>query len=357
MRKVLLLATAPDIPEAHLAVGLHQRGFDLLWMGGGLDTRYGEPINNSSIRTTPLSLSSRCDLRALRTIRAAVKEHDIQVIHAFSSRAISNAVIATIGLTIPIIAYRGTMARVSRWDPSNWLTYFNPRVKKIICVCDAVRNALIADGISPERAVRIYKGHHQGWYANSANSLNTWGVPDKAPTVSCIARQDVAPAVKTLIAAFSQLPATLGAHAVIIGPVDPSSCLPSDVPPEVSARIHFLGEQPNAAAIVGQSSVSFIPSRHRDGLPKKAIEAMIQGVPVIATAAGGLSEIIVDGSSGIIIPPNDTAALSAALQRVLTDEKLVASLKEGGIRRIDEAFSIEQTISQTAELYGQVLGA
>lgn len=356
MGKVLLLATAPDIPEAYLAVGLHQRGFDILWMGGGLDTRYGEPINNTSIETVRLPLSSRCDPRALRTIRSAVKKHGIRLIHAFSSRAISNAVIATAGLDIPILGYRGTMAHVSRWDPANWLTYRHPRVKKIICVCDAVRNSLINDGLSPERVVRIYKGHHPSWYSNTQSNLSACGIPENARTVSCIAREDVAPAVKTLLTAFSQLPAVLAAHAVVIGPVRPASCLPADMTPEVSARIHFLGEQPNAAAIVGASSVSFIPSRHRDGLPKKAIEAMIQGVPVIATAAGGLSEIIVDGSSGVIIPPSDAAALSAVLQRLLSDEHFARSLREGGERRIAEAFSIEQTISQTAELYSQLLG-
>jgi glycosyltransferase involved in cell wall biosynthesis len=355
MGKVLLLSSTPDIPEAHLAVGLHKRGFDLLWMGGGLDTRYGEPINNSSIKTVGLSLSSRCDPRALRTIRAAVKEHDIRIIHAFSSRAISNAVIATIGLNIPIIAYRGTMAHVSKWDPSNWLTYFNPRVKKIICVCDAVRNSLIKDGINPERAVRIYKGHHPSWYASTKANLSSWGIPADALTVSCIARKSVTPAVTTLVMALSQLPSSLSAHAVVIGPISPAECLPPDITPEVAARIHFLGEQPNAATIVGASSVSFIPSSHREGLPKKAIEAMIQGIPVIATAAGGLSEIIVDGSSGLIIPPSDTAALCAALQRVLSDQQFAATLRDGGQRRIEEAFSIEQTISQTAALYSQLL--
>lgn len=355
MGKILLLATAPDIPEAHLAVGLHQRGLDLLWMGGGLDTRYGEPIINSPIATVPLSLASRCDPRALRSIRSAVKRHDVRLIHAFSSKAISNAVIATTGTGIPIIAYRGTMAHVSRWDPSNWLTYLNPRVKKIICVCEAVRKSLINDGISPEKAVTIYKGHHRSWYNKTTSSLSAWGIPENALTISCIAREDVAPAVKILLAAFSDLPTALSAHVLVIGPVRPASCLPPGLSKDATARIHFLGEQPNAAPLVAASSVSFIPSRHRDGLPKKAIEAMIQGVPVIATAAGGLSELIVDGSSGIIVPAEDASALRAALERILADSDYSNSLRQGGIRRIEEAFSIERTIQQTAELYKQLL--
>lgn len=355
MGKVLLLATAPDIPEAHLAVGLAKRGFDLVWMGGGLDTRYGEPIRNSSIHTIPLTLSSRCDVRALRAIRSAVKEFDVKLIHAFSSRAISNAVIATAGSKIPVLGYRGTMAHVSRWDPSNWLTYLHPRVKRIICVCEAVRQSLVTDGVSSERAVTIYKGHHRDWYRTEKSSLQEFGIPKGAVTVSCVARQDVAEAVRTLLTAFSSLPVDISAHALIIGPIDPSTCLPPDISPSVRERIHFTGERPNAAAIVASSSVSFIPSRWRDGLPKKAIEAMIQGVPVIATAAGGLAELIVDGSSGVIIPADNATALNTALKRLLTDAAFARTIRDGALRRIDEGFSIDRTIQQTGELYQQLL--
>jgi glycosyltransferase involved in cell wall biosynthesis len=163
--------------------------------------------------------------------------------------------------------------------------------------------------------------------------------------------------VRVLLNAFSQLPSALSAHALIIGPITPASCLPSDLDNATRDRIHFVGSKPNAAALVAASTASFIPSRWRDGLPKKAIEAMIQRVPVIATAAGGLAELIVDGSSGIIVPADDVDALHSALQRVLTDRELAETLREGGMRRIEGAFSIESTIEQTATLYQQLLRA
>jgi glycosyltransferase involved in cell wall biosynthesis len=326
----------------------------MLWMGGGLLSSYGTVITGSTVPVEPLTLRYRCDLAAINKIRQAVVHQGIKLIHAFSSKAISNAVLATIGLGTPIIAYRGTMHKVSRLDPSNWLTYFHPRVKRIICVSDAVRRALIADGISPERAVRIYKGHRREWYGSHIESLTQWNIPSDAVTISCVARNNTAPAVKVLLTAFAQLTASYSAHVVVIGPVTPELCLPQGLEPSLRSRIHFLGQQPSAAAIVGASSVSFIPAVKREGFPKRAIEAMIQGIPVIATPTGGIAELIVDGASGLLVPEGDPQALLAALDRVLGDTQLARQLGEGGINRIQEAFPIDRTIEETAALYEAV---
>jgi glycogen(starch) synthase len=72
-----------------------------------------------------------------------------------------------------------------------------------------------------------------------------------------------------------------------------------------------------------------------------ALEALACGVPVVATSVGGLPEIVVDGQSGILVPPGDPAALAQALRALLTDERLRLRLAQGARRRA-ERFSLNR---------------
>jgi glycosyltransferase involved in cell wall biosynthesis len=89
------------------------------------------------------------------------------------------------------------------------------------------------------------------------------------------------------------------------------------------------------------------------GLP--AAEAMASGTPVIATTAGAFTETIVDGESGILVPPADPRALADAIERVLGDEALRGRLAEAGRVRIERHFSWRETALRTLALYEDVL--
>lgn len=104
-----------------------------------------------------------------------------------------------------------------------------------------------------------------------------------------------------------------------------------------------------------RSQVVACPSLYEGfGLP--AVEAMACGVPVVATSAGALSEIIEDGVTGILVPPGDSDALGEALRRLLADPDLCRRMGEAGRRRAVERFTWRLTAQRTAEVYEEVLG-
>jgi len=82
------------------------------------------------------------------------------------------------------------------------------------------------------------------------------------------------------------------------------------------------------------------------------LEAMACGIPVVSTSAGGLKEIVVDGETGLLVPPGDAHALSVALRKMLADESLRRRLARGALRRA-QAFSLER---RSIELLQLVLG-
>jgi glycosyltransferase involved in cell wall biosynthesis len=103
-----------------------------------------------------------------------------------------------------------------------------------------------------------------------------------------------------------------------------------------------------------RSQIVACPSLYEGfGLP--AVEAMACGVPVVATSAGALSEIIEDGVTGILVPPGDANALKDALRRLLSDPELCRRMGEAGRQRVVEHFTWRKTALRTAEVYEEVL--
>ena len=84
----------------------------------------------------------------------------------------------------------------------------------------------------------------------------------------------------------------------------------------------------------------FVLPTRGDNLPVAILEAMASAVPVVATRVGGIPELIVDGESGILVPPDDSAALARACERLLASDELRTSLAEGGVRRVEERFTL-----------------
>ncbi len=115
--------------------------------------------------------------------------------------------------------------------------------------------------------------------------------------------------------------------------------------------LHIVGALPRAAmpGFWNSMSVAVVPSLYEPfGLV--ALEAMACGVPVVASAVGGLKEIVQEGASGLLVPPGDSSALAQVLVTLLTNEQLRLRLAEGARRRAEE-FSQARRSSEFVTLF------
>ncbi|HEY8727267.1 MAG TPA: glycosyltransferase family 4 protein [Gaiellaceae bacterium] len=107
--------------------------------------------------------------------------------------------------------------------------------------------------------------------------------------------------------------------------------------------------------LYARAAVVACPSR-REGFGVACLEAMAHGRPVVATSVGGLLDLVVDGETGIVVPPRDPAALRSALERLLADPQLRRKLGAAGRDRARTHFSWETVTDATLAAYAEALG-
>ncbi|MDI6773072.1 MAG: glycosyltransferase [bacterium] len=122
----------------------------------------------------------------------------------------------------------------------------------------------------------------------------------------------------------------------------------------ISDRMVFTGWRYDLPRVYADLDALAVSSNN-EGTPVAAIEAMVAGVPVVATRVGGVPDLIADGETGLIVPPNDAEALAAALHRVLTNAALAESLAAGARAFVVSRFTVQRLIADTEALYLDLL--
>lgn len=120
---------------------------------------------------------------------------------------------------------------------------------------------------------------------------------------------------------------------------------------EAEGLVEWLGPVRDIAGLLAGAHIACQPSSYREGLPKSALEAMAAGKPLVATDIPGCREAVVDGQTGFLVPPRDAPALAAALERLINDPTLRASMGAAGRKRVEENFSDAIICAKTLAVY------
>jgi glycosyltransferase involved in cell wall biosynthesis len=126
--------------------------------------------------------------------------------------------------------------------------------------------------------------------------------------------------------------------------------------PDLAGRVRFLGRTAAVADLLAAADLVAMPSR-AEGLGIAALEAMASGRPVLATRVGGLGEAVVDGRTGLLVPPEDVAALEAGLRRLIDDPGLRARLGAGGAEHVRAHFLPDRMVEAYELLYRGLLAS
>ena len=118
----------------------------------------------------------------------------------------------------------------------------------------------------------------------------------------------------------------------------------------VADRVRFLGHRQDLLRIIRAADVFVLPSLY-EGMSNVLMEAMVQGKPCIATAVGGVDELIVNGESGIVIPRSDPELIAEAVSYLMESPEESARLGRAGQERMARHFSVQENVRRFEELY------
>ena len=352
--KVLIATGGGHITEIEMIKGLRQAGINIHAVLFS-DSPNHQILQDAGVPTRPLDLRSNVDFPNALKIRRWIRDEHFDIVHGLANWEVSNFIWASYGLPNKVIAYRGAVGHVSRWDPSCYLKWLNPRIDKIICVSKAVERDLTESGVNSAKLITIYKGHDLSWYANLDRKAardeveKEFGIPSDAILVGMAANMRRVKGADLLLKALMALSANV--HGLFIGEVRDPLVEELAADPRLSGRVHFTGFRANAPYLIGALDINVAPSRGREGLTKTVIEGMARGVPAVVARAGGLPEMVDDGVSGYTFAIDDLERLVKHLKTLISNPELQWKMGERGKNLAKNRFSVEQTIERTAELY------
>lgn len=275
----------------------------------------------------------------------------------------------------PVLKLLGIKVIVSRRDLGFWYTSRNLRVLRfsnrfvdaVVANCAAVRDAVLgAEQCPSEKVEVIYNGVRRILGPSCTKGRRAFGVPEEVPLIVLVANLRPLKRVGDAIRALAEVDCYAGnaPHLLVVGEDRDSAGAASHLAELkeiardlcVNDRVHFAGKVEDPMPAISLADVCLLCSE-TEGLSNVVIEYMLAGKPVVCTAVGGNSEIVLDGRTGRLVPVGSIGKLAAALNEILNDPVLARTWGELARKRATKLFNSAEMVEQHQQLYAKLLGS
>jgi L-malate glycosyltransferase len=305
-----------------------------------------------------LAPKTEMDLGAAWRLSRLLKQLKPDIVHAHDPHGVAMAGLALSMSTQlakpPLVASRRVDfhlrgSRMSRWKYR--------QVDCFICASEAIRTMLVADGVPESRTVTVHEGIDLGRMdaAPPANLHQDLFLPHGAPLVGNVAALVPHKGQRHLIEAAAlvvrQVP---DARFVIAGEGELRPTLERVIREHrLEKHVLLAGFRPDVLSLHKAFDI-FVMSSITEGLGTSLLDAMAARKPIVATATGGIPEVVVDNETGLLVPPRDHQAMADALVRLLKDPALRERMGAAGLARARQKFSAERMLKNTIRVYERV---
>jgi glycosyltransferase involved in cell wall biosynthesis len=244
------------------------------------------------------------------------------------------------------------------------LKYRSAKVDLYLAVAEVIRRMLIDAGIRAEKVRVVNSSIDIGRFAEArerrseigADVRRELGLPASSIVVGNVAHLASHKSQRDLIAAMPRLLADLpGARLVIVGDGEERARLTAQARTlGVAESVVFTGFRRDVPRLLAAFDL-FAMSSRLEGFCNSVLEAFAVGVPVVATRAGGLPEMVKDGETGLLTPIGDPAALASALLRLAGDRPLAERLAVAGRKLVESEHTVERMVERTARAYADLI--
>ncbi|MGH9140350.1 MAG: glycosyltransferase [Vicinamibacterales bacterium] len=312
----------------------------------------------------PIAPRTEVDLSAAWKFARLIKRLRPDVIHAhdphgvaMASLALSMGSAAAKGASMPaLIAARRVDFHLKGNSFSRWKYR---QVDCFIAASEAIRRMLVGDGVPADRTVTVHEGIDvdRARAAPAVNVHEAFWLPHGAPVVGNVAALVPHKGQRYLIdAARLVIQDVPDARFVILGDGELRAHLEKQVHDHhLEKHVLLPGFRTDVLGCIKGLDL-FVMSSVTEGLGTSLLDAMACARPIVATDAGGIPEIVADGVNGLVVPARDHRALAAAIVRALKDPAMRQRMGAAGLAVVNERFTVERMVSETAGVYARVAG-
>jgi sugar transferase (PEP-CTERM/EpsH1 system associated) len=322
------------------------------------DKIVAQQIRAQGIPVTDLGMTAKWRVDAFWRLYRLLRHECPTILHSWMFHAnLPGRVLGRLaGVPIIVTSRRNVnIGGVLREYLNRWTARLDDRV---IAVCELARQAEIKRArVPPDKVVTIYNGVDAEQFSATnpqvvAQVRQAFGIPVDVPLVGAVGRlhrqkgfadlltaiaqvQEHIPTVRLLLVGDGELRDDLEIQAQLSG---------------LSNVVTFTGTRSDVPEILAGLDMFVLPSLW-EGMPNVILEAMSASLPVVATAVGGTPEVVVDGVTGLLVPPRDPDTLAQAITCLLRDPDLRRKMGRAGRERGEQHFSIKKTVQETEILY------
>lgn len=344
----------PDLPAIDVTFVTYRRGSQ--------QTAFAEAALAAGIPVIEIPEQKRWDLGVLREIRRIVTEFDPDILETHNIK--SHFLVRADGLQrqFPWVAWNHGYTSKDRLDRAykqldRWSLH---GAFRLMTVCQPFAAAMQELGI-PRAKITVLHNFVDAYARPSAEDVERLkqqlGLSDELVIVT-IGRMSLEKGHTDLldaIALMKDVPGLPPHRFVLVGDGPEEENLRRKAASlKIEDRILWTGFQKNVAPYYAIANIFALPS-HSEGSPNVILEAMSAGLPIAATRAGGVPEILEDGVTGLMVPTRDPQALAEPLQKLLLSEELRARLASAACRQVEAAHTLHAYKRSLTQFYVETL--
>jgi L-malate glycosyltransferase len=335
-----------------LAAGMRERGHRAIIVARHAD-ELARRAADRGLEVISASPRGELDLVSALALRRAVVANQAHVIHAHTAHSAAQGAIAQLGTTAKLVMARRVDFPLRR----NLITKLKyGRADAVIAVSKAAAEVAAHRGVHRDRIYIVPDGVDLTRQVKRADrlTLRSLGLGDDAPLVVQVAALVRQKDPLTFIRAIGVVRERIReVRALMVG----EGPLRAEAQDEVKRLrldrvIALTGFRRDADELLAAASVATLSSAE-EGLGSVLLDAMAFGIPVAATSAGGIPDVITHEATGLLSPPRDPKALAENIVRLLSDRSLAAELSARARERVED-FSVERMVDRTLEIYARI---
>ena len=353
-----------EIRTLHEARWIGEQGWRVIVaaQSGG---RLAAQAREAGVETVAMPMRRAWDVAAVRRLVRLIRGERVSIVHTHSSIDGWLGGVAARVARVPVVRTRHVSIPIRRgWNP-----VYTRLADRVVTSGEAIRALVLAAGVPPDRVVAIPAGVKLSNFDGAAAGDDARAERARArdallrslglarPVIGSVAMFRGSKGHDHLLEAFRLLRDEVpGARLLLVGDGIRRQWVESLARDRgLGDAVIFAGFRDDVPALLAVMDCFALASTRTEGVPQSLLQAFAAGTPVVASRIGGIPEVVEDGHTGLLVPPEDRAALARALAAVLRDPAAARERAARARRLVEQRFSHRASVGRLLELYEELI--